>query len=264
MTFAVSRQWRIWWQLLKRDLYVFRSDSIDYMVNTLWWPIQGALAFGYVFPLMGVSTSYGAHILLTTVVYKCMYESYFQASTAVADINNTRSFDFIVTLPISAPMIAWKNVAYFVIRCFILCPPILIISKILLQDRFPLEKWNPLHSVVTLFTVALFFALFTIWLTGWVKNQMGFEHVWVRLLDTLSIWGGFWFPWQTLFAFNKTLAYFTLLNPFTLGTEALRNSFFGTDAALPFWPCIAGLLLESSLLAVIGYRRLKKRLDFVD
>ncbi len=265
MTLIFSRQWRIWWQLLKRDLYIFRSNYIDYLINTVLWPIQGAIAFGYVFPLMGMTEkTYGANILLATFIYKCLYESYFQASNTVADINGVRYADYVYTLPLSTKMIISKQVAYFIIRCFVLCTPILVISKLILQDRFPLDAWNPAYSLITFFSVALFFALFTIWLTGWVKDQMGFEHVWIRLFDILITWGGFWFTWTTLYNFAKPLAYITLFNPFTLGTEALRHSFFGPGSALPFWPCIFGLLAETAIIGVIGYRRLKRRIDFVD
>ena len=264
MNLILSPQWRTWWQLLRRDLHIFRSSGVDYFINTMLWPIQAAIAFGYIFPLMGVGESYGANIILATVVYKCMYESYFQSSEVVADLNGARSIDFMYTLPVSPKMIMLKNITYFIIKCFVLCAPIIAISKLILQDRFAMDQWNIAHSIIAFFCTALFFACFSVWLTGWVKNQIGFEHVWVRILDTLNLWGGFWFTWQTLYTFAKPLAYITLLNPFTLGLEAMRSSFFGPAIALPFWPCIGGLLLETAIMAIIGYRRLKKRLDFVD
>jgi len=263
MNFPTIRQWRILWQLLKRDLYIFRASYLDYMINTILWPVQAAVAFGYVFPLMGMDKNYGALIILATFVYKCLYESYFQSSNMVADINNLRSIDFIFTLPVTPWMIVLKNIVYFMIRCFALCAPILLISKAILQDRFPLDQWSPGLSLVAFFATTLFFALFTVWLAGWVKDQLAFEHVWVRFFDLLTTWGGFWFTWHTLYAFSPTLGYITLLNPFTLATEAIRASFFGLSSALAFWPCIGGLLLQAAMIGFIGYRKLKQRLDFV-
>ncbi len=264
MTLTFSKPLKVWWQLLQRDLYVFRKQYIDYLINTLLWPLQASIAFGYVFPLMGMAESYGASILLASVVYKCLYESYFQSSEAVADINNLRSIDFALTLPLPAWMLLSKNIAYFIIRSMLLGVPIIAIGKLVLQDRFPLDAWAPGLALVSFLATSIFFAVFTILLAATVRNQIAFEHAWVRCFDILITWGSYWFPWYVLYKFAPAIAYVTLLNPFTLATEAIRCSFMGPAGNLPFWPCIGGLALETIIIGFTGYKMLKRRLDFVD
>ncbi len=264
MTFTISRPLHIWWQLLKRDLHVFRGVYVDYLINTLLWPAQASLAFGYVFPLMGMPYTYGAFVLLASLVYKFLYESYFQASEVVADINNLRSIDFTLILPLPTWLLFAKNVAYFMIRSVLLGGPIILIGKLILQDRFPLGAWSPLYSFIIFLTASLFFALFSLLLIATVRNQIAFEHVWVRCFDVLTTWGSYYFPWHVLYQFSPPVAYITLANPFTLAAEGLRYSFLGRGHALSFWPCVGGLWIEIILVGIIAYKMLKQRLDFVD
>ena len=51
MTFTISKPLHIWWLLLKRDLYVFRKQYLEYLIDTLVWPAQAAVVFGYVYCL---------------------------------------------------------------------------------------------------------------------------------------------------------------------------------------------------------------------
>ena len=264
MSFTISKPIHTWFILLKRDLYVFRKQYLEYLIDTLVWPAQAAIVFGYVLPFMGMSVSFGAHILIATVASKCLFDAYFQASAAVADINNLRSIDFVLTLPLPVWMILVKNVAYFIIRALCLNVPLLIIGKLVLQDRFPLDSWSPGLSFIAILITSIFFSMFSLWLVAWIRDQVAFDHAWVRCFDVLILWGSYWFPWYKLHAFSPMVAYITLLNPFTLSIEALRHSFMGCAETLPFWPCIGGLVLETILLAAIGYKLLKRRLDFVD
>ncbi len=264
MTFTISKPLQIWWILLKRDLYVFRKQYLEYLIDTLVWPAQAAVVFGYVLPFMGMSIAFGAHILLATVAAKCLFDAYFQASAAVADINNLRSVDFVLTLPLPVWMVLVKNAAYFLVRAFCLNIPLIVTGKLVLQDRFPLGLWSPGLSLIAILATGIFFSMFSLILTAWVRDQVAFDHAWVRCFDVLILWGSYWFPWYKLHAFSPIIAYITLLNPFTLSIEAVRCSFLGSAETLRFWPCIGGLMLETVVLGAIGYKLLKRRLDFVD
>ncbi len=258
------QQLRVCWQLLKRDLYVFRGQYVDHVINSIIWPTQAAIMFGYIFPLMGMTALYGANVILATVVYKCLYEAYFQSSAMVADINNLRSVDFFLTLPLPTWLFLAKGVLYFTIKSCLLGFPILFFGKLILLDRFPLDLWAPCSSLLALLVACLFFGLFSILLIGTVRDQVAFEHAWVRCFDVLVMWGSFWIPWVVVHQFAPYASYLMALNPFTLATEALRCSFFGGGQTLPFWPCLGGLFLQALVVGFFAYRSLKKRLDFVD
>lgn len=261
--FSCSRALRVFWQLLRHELILFKRQSGNHTINALVWPIQASVIFGYIFPLMGMGIGYGAFVIIANVVFKCLYEAYLHASASVADLNSYRSLEFEFTLPIPAWAILLKNLTYFTIRCTALTVPSLIISKLILYDRFSLVNWHPGQTVIAFLMTCIFFGFFSTWLTGHVKNQMEFENIWVRVFDPMVNLGCYFFTWYTMHQFASWLAYICLLNPAALASEALRSSILGAADTLPFWPCIFGLTLQSAIMGILAYRAIKKRLDFV-
>ena len=261
--FVFPKTFYVFLRLLQRDLILFKRQYVDFTINAIVWPVQASIIFGYIFPLMGMNKGYGAFVIIANVVFKCLYEAYLQASMAVADLNSYRSIEFEYTLPLPAWAILAKYLSYFTIRCFALSIPSIAISKLILYDRFSLEQWNPFHTFISFFATCMFFGFFSIWLAGKIKNQMEFENVWVRCFDPMVNLGCYFFTWYTMHQFLPLLAYICLLNPVALASEALRSSFLGGVDVLPFWPCMAGLALQSILMGIVAYKAIKKRLDFV-
>ena len=157
---------KIFLRLLQRDLIVFKRDFFDYVINAIIWPTQMVVAFGYVMPLMGMNASYGAFLVAGNTMFKCLYESYFLASSAVADLNSHRSIEFEYTLPVPAWVILLKNVTYFLIRSFILNSIILTVSLIALSGTYDPSVINVTQFFIIFTISSVFFAFFSLWLTG--------------------------------------------------------------------------------------------------
>ena len=259
-----SNTFKIFLRLLQRDLRVFRHDIFDYIINAIIWPTQMVVAFGYIMPIMGMNPAYGAFLVGGNTMFKCLYESYFLASSAVADLNSHRSLEFEYTLPVPAWVILLKNATYFLIRSFVLNSVVLTVSLIALMNTYDPSIIN-IGQFFIIFTLSsIFFAFFSLWLTGWVRNQLAFENAWSRFFDPMMFWGCYWFSWKTLHSFLPGLAYACLANPITFAMESMRASMLGQQDYLPFWPCACIFAGLTVIMGAVAYLSMRKRLDFVD
>lgn len=263
MTNNIQRYLFIMLNLLWRDLTVFMRNFWHYFIDIIVWPLEAAIGFGYVLPLLGLGEDYGGLMVVSGLMWRCFYESFLHASVLVQDFNTNRYIEFEFSLPIPPLLVLIKKTIFFVIKNAFLSIPILIVGKLILQNRFDLSNFSILKFSLIFIISNIFFGFFCIWLTSWVKNQEAFEHAWTRLFEPMVFWGCYWFSWKTLYKFMPLVANLTLINPITLTIEATRASCFGQEGYLNFWLCLTVLLLEAALLGWYGIKRLQQRLDFV-
>ena len=93
--------------------------------------------------------------------------------------------------------------------------------------------------------------------------MMQIGNVWMRFIFPLYVFGGFQFTWYTLYNFSPRFAVLNLFNPMLYGIEGMRGAILGQQGYLPFWYCAGALVVLTALFFVVGYRRLKKQLDFI-
>ncbi len=254
---------KIFWNLLKTDLFLFKKTIKDKLINSFVWVIANLVISTYLLQSSGMSDSFGLFQAGSLIISMIGFELYTQVFVLISDLDGSKNISYYLTLPIPNWLLFLKYATFYFINNMFLCLAALPVIKLVLMNKivFSLINWPIFFVSVTMASV--FFAFFTLFLASIIKNVGEIENILMRILFPLWIFGGFQFSWKAALGISKFLGYLILISPYTYATEAIRSSMMNPSDFIPVWICFAVLSVMSLVAAYFGFRNLKNKLDFV-
>lgn len=251
------------YHLLKRDLRIFKEEFLGKLIDTSLLLFTTVVIFGYFLPAYGLKMDYGPFLLIGVIAGFGFFEVIGKVSVMIADLEGDRTILYTLMLPIPAWLvfvyiaISWAMISS--IMSLLMFP----LGKILLFSKFDLTKIN-LFELPLIFIISnLFFGFFALWLVSILKKMSSISHLFVRVINPMYSFGGWWYSWFTIYGISPILGYLHLINPLLYVMEGMRAATLGQKGYIPFWWSLAGLTLFTLVLAFDSIRRLQKRLDCV-
>ncbi len=249
--------------LIRRDLRIFKEEFWGKLIDTSLLLFTTVVIFGYFLPAYGLKTDYGPFLLIGVIAGFGFFEVIGKVGLMIADLEGDRTILYTLTLPIPS----WLVFVYIAVSWAILSSIMSILmfplGKLLLFSKFDLAKIN-LFKLPLIFIISnLFFGFFALWLVAILKKMSNLSHLFVRIINPMYSFGGWWYSWAAIYAISPILGYLHLVNPLLYVMEGMRAATLGQEGYLPFWYSLAGLTLFTIGFAWDAIRRLQKRLDCV-
>jgi len=253
--------WRIFYQLIKRDLLVFSRDYpgkfFDILITFTTWVV----VFGYLVPQMGSDTGYGLYIMVGAIASFGIFNIIGQAGVLITDIQGDRTIAYLLTLPISSNLVFFYRAISWSIQSFFITVPLYVVGKGLFWTQLDLSLVNWVQLGVALVTVNIFFGFFALWLVAMLHKVIDLNRVYFRFINPLFILGCYFYTWQSAYEISPWIGYVSLIDPFSYVMEISRAAILGPAGYIPFWISFAALWGFVVLLGMHATKRLKRILD---
>lgn len=251
------------YHLICRDLRVFKGEFWGKMINTSLLMFTTIVIFGYFLPSYGLESDYGSFLLIGVIAGFGFFEVMGKVSVMMADLEGDKSILYLLSLPIPS----WMVFSYFAISWAILSSLLSLLmfplGKILLFNEFSFSKFNLIELPLIFIMSNLFFGFFALWLSSILKNMSSLTHLFVRVINPMYSFGGWWYSYAAISKLYPSLGYMHLINPLLYVMEGMRAATLGQAGYLPFWTSFGALSAFTAFFAWDGIRRLQRRLDCV-
>ena len=254
---------KIFWELLKTDLIVFRKNFPGQLLDCIIWVTLTMLVATYVLPNLGMTKEYGILWLGAAIASWAIFESWPSIITFISDSDNNNHISYQLTLPIPSWAILIKRIAGYAINTAAMTMFILPLGKIVAFKNINLSNFSVVKFITIFFAVNIFASTFAHFLITLVPNLDRIGAAWIRVLFPLWFLGGANFPWHVIYKMNPIYAYISLLNPVVYMMEGCRAAVMGQANFLPVWGSVLALFGFTLFFGTITIFKLKKRLDFV-
>lgn len=254
---------KLFWQLLKADLLVFKQTIIGETINTFVWVFSTLVVATYIFPQLGMTKAYGAFYAVGIIASCSFWTIWESVSIFIADIQGDSTISYPLTLPLPSWLVVVKFASRYSIRAAIFSAMILPLCKLLLLDRLDLSNLSYFKFVAIFLVINFFIGFFSIFVSSIVKDMNHINQVGIRILFPMWFFGGTQFSWETIYSLSPRLAYMIFLNPLLYASEGIHAAVLGQKGYIPFWICIVMLWIFTIISGWLGIAKLKKRLDFV-
>lgn len=250
-------------QLMRKDLKQFRRNYPGRFFDTCFLFFTNILVFGYFMPQLGVSSAYGPFILMGAIASFGLFDIIAQVGEVLFDIEGDKKITFTLSLPVPYWVIFVQLAIKWAVNTMLLCLPLFLVGKLLLWKSFHLDQIHFFKLILIYPTVYLFFGFFSLWLSGVLKNIYNLSSLFLRVVNPLFMFGGYFFSWHASFELSPYVGYAILINPMIYAMEGMRSATLGQAGYLPFWNCFFALWVYILVLGLHAIFRLKKRLDCV-
>lgn len=245
------------------DLTIFRQLVIGRSIDLAIWSVLSLFVIGYIMPSFGLSNDFGLFQVGGIIATIGLFEIYPFIINLVLDFEGDRAIDYNLTLPASSLIVVIQKMVHFFITAVILTFILIPICKLSMWNKFDLMQVNYLKLVLAIIFANAFYASFVILVASIVPNMSRIGAVWMRLIFPMWFMGGYLHSWSSLKEVAPAIAYIDLFNPIIYVTESIRGAIIGPENFIHFWFCLAAMALATLICSIVGFYRLKKRLDFV-
>lgn len=253
---------RIFCALIARDLKVLKLRLYNLIIDGLILVSVNVLVFGYLLPLLGMSTNLIAPIFLgNSLSFFLASLGYSSATRLVYDLKFNRFIDYFLTLPLPKRWLVGYLISSFIIETAIVTLPLITLGIIGLGKNFGPINGNFIAFTIIYFFVLLFWALFFLGSAFNCDFQWFKSNMWARRIIPLFIFGSAFFTFKTVETIMPMLSKIMLLNPLTYLIEGLRVSLLGGTDYLSLSTCIIGIFVGILLMSVRLYYGIHKSLD---
>lgn len=254
---------RLFWQLMRKDLRGFRHTYVGKFFDTCFLFFTNVVVFGYFMPQLGMPASYGPFILIGAIASFGLFDIVSGVAELIFDIEGDRTITFTLAMPIPAWAVFSQFAVKWAFNTFLLCVPLFLVGKLILWDQFSLSGIDYGRLLLIYPTICLFFGFFSLWLTGVIKKINNLSSLFMRVINPLFMFGGYFFTWQASYELAHWIGYAVLANPMIYVMEGMRAAALGQEGYLPFWNCFFALWGFIIVLGLHGIFSLKKRLNCV-
>ena len=214
-------------------------------------------------PQLGIPSTYGAFILIGAITSFGLFDTVGQVGEMIFDMEGDRTITFTLSMPVPYWVVFGQIAIKWTINNLLLCTPLFFVGKILLWDQFDLTKIHYGKLILIFITTSLFFGFFSLWLTGVIQKIKNLASLFLRFINPIFMFGGYFFTWESSFALSPYIAYALLINPMIYAMEGMRAACLGQEGYLPFWYSLLALWIFNIVLGFHAMNRLKKRLDCI-
>lgn len=249
--------------LLAMELHVFRLVIVDRLINFSVWAITVVGVSGYILPLFGMPTSYGAFTAVGVLVSAGVFEGYGRVAELVLQLSEDRPIMYYATFPLAVYEMVGRIMLVNALRGAVLSSIILPLASLILGDRLSLAHMRVMPFCVMFIVVNLFLGSSAVWIASCVPNIAGLSNVWMRKVFPFWFLGGFQFTQAQLTAIFPAWAWLNFCNPILYATEGMRAAILGGEGYLNVWLCVAALFCFSCVFIMLGIRAIQRRLDLI-
>jgi len=254
---------RIFWQLMLKDLLQFKRVYISKLIDTTILFFTVVIVFGYFMTDVGVVSSYGVFIMIGAITSFALFDTVSHVGELIFDIEGDRKISYSLAMPIPYWVVFGQFAVKWALNNFLLGLPLFFIGKLLMWTKFDLTQINYGKFILIYTTNCLFFGFFSLWLTGVITNLKNLSSLYLRFINPIFMFGGYFYTWKSTLAISPTLGYFLLINPMMYTMEGIRAACLGQGEYISYWYCVGALWIYILLCALHSMRRLKRRLDCV-
>lgn len=251
------------WALLKTELLVYRQVVGAKFIDMAIWVILTMVVTSYILPFFGLKADFGVFQLGGVLAAVGLFEVYVSNVELIADYAGDRIINYYLTLPLPASLVIFTKALYYFLVYLSLTLLVFPIGKLCLWHQFDLSQVHYLKLGLAIITACSFYAGFVTWSSSVTPNMNKLGSVWSRFIFPMWFLGGFQFSWLAMYHTLPALAYLNLINPMLYVTEALRGALMGPTGYLNFWLCLLVIAGYATLGFIVGFRNLRRRLDFV-
>lgn len=261
MARALTTNFNVFWQLVKRDAYVLSFQLKSKLVDGAAIVALQVLVFGHLLPLAGMAPNLIAPTFIGTIIQLCITLGYGLSLRLLFDVEYNRFISYRLTLPLNKQWLFGVYIVNFMIEQLVTTIPLFSLGIIALGSSFVTVHTSPLLFVVVYFLSLFFMASLFLSFSLMYSFRWFFDNLWPRRLTPLLLFGGSFFPWKKVFAFSPTVGVLFLANPFTYVAEGLRATLIGGPDFLPIFVSIPMLLVGITVSWLLFSRGVSKRLD---
>ncbi|MCI5052638.1 MAG: hypothetical protein MRY21_05840 [Simkaniaceae bacterium] len=253
----------IFWQMLRRDMTIFFRDYIATLIDGLMMFITNLVVFAYFMPYMGMSDSYGLFIFVGALAIFGFFDTVGKVAEIIMDIEGSSFISYSLILPIHSTWVFIKIAVGWALRSMCMIAPMFLFGKLILWNRFDMMQVDYPKLILIFISLNLFYGFFSLWMTGMFNKISSVNHLWMRVINPMFMFGGYFFTWYSVFHAKPLIAKLILLNPVIYASEGMRAAIIGQSGFLPYWICIAALWGFTFAFGAHAIHRLKRHLDCV-
>ncbi len=248
---------------MRRDFAQFWRTYPGKFFDTCFLFFTNVVVFAYFMPKLGVPSTYGTFILIGAITSFGLFDTVGQVGEVIFDIEGDKTIAFILSLPIPSSVVFGQLAVKWAMSNLLLCTPLFLVGKLILWNSFELDKITLWQIFLIFPTVSLFFGVFGLWLSGVIQKIQSISSLFLRFINPIFMFGGYFFTWQSSLELSPYIAYPILINPMIYAMEGMRAACLGQQGYLPFWVCLLALWVYIIVLGTHGISKLRKRLDCI-
>lgn len=249
--------------LLLRDVKTFQQHILTRMIDACVWSGASLYVSQYLLPLFGINQAFGSFLITGNMAVWGLFEIGTNMSTLLTDLHGTNSMSYYLTLPMPTSLIFVRIVLIDAYKSLMPTIPMLLISKIILQDNFDLSSIYYGKLIITWIIAHILFGFFGLFISSFVTSIEYVTTIRQRILFPLWFLGCYQYTWHMLLQASPKLAYINLLNPVMYVMESMRSCTNTSQETLPYPLTMFIIICFTILFANLGISRFKKRLDCI-
>lgn len=250
--------------LLYKDITIYNKRWLSRAIDALFWAGSSLMVAHHIMPLFGITNKdYGAFTLLGNLAIWGLFEMLTSTAMFLGDLQGEKSISYYLSLPMPCTFVFIEQALASAYRSIASSILILPMGKLILGDILPLHTIHWPHLIIAFILINIFYGFFTILITAYISDLSSLSMIRSRIMFPLWFLGGFQFPWKMLHAVAPKLACINLCNPIIYIMDGIRSTALPAEQYLPYWTCMAMIILFSILCAYYGIQKLKLRLDCI-
>ena len=139
---SMFRYTKIFIELLKTDLFLFRQTFFNKIINCLIWVSTIVAITSYLMPAFGLSAAYGPFMAIGTVVSCSGFEVYPQLANFIADLEGDKTISYYLSLPIPNWLLLIKMATFSALNSFLISFFGFITCKLIIWQQLDLSIIN--------------------------------------------------------------------------------------------------------------------------
>ena len=255
--------WKVFFELLKRDLLIFKRDYVSKFIDMLVLFATNVIVFGYFMPGEGLSASYGPFLLIAAIGSFGLIEIVGKIALFLSDLEGERSISQLLIMPIPSYLVFVYMIVFWALSSMLLSAFLFPFGKLLLWSRFDLAAISYSKLLTIFFFSNLFFGSFALWLSSIIPSMSSLNAIWLRYVVPLWMFGTYFFSWHTAYTTHPTIGICLLINPIVYVIEGMRAACLGQAGYISYPICLSAILAYTLFLGMHAIHRIKKRLDCI-
>ena len=255
--------WPVFFQLIRKDLTVFRRSFWKKFVDTAILFITNVLAFGYFLQQEGAHEGYAAFFVVGAIASFGFVEIVGKVGIQLADMGGDRTIFHTLVMPIRSRMVFYYMGISWALTSILMSILLFPLGKLLVFTEWNLAGISWWRLPIMFVTANLFFGYFALWLTGILKNMTDLNQLWLRYIAPMWMFGGYVYSWQSAYDLSPIVGYISLINPMIYVMEGMRAATLGQAGYLPFWMSMLMLWIFITACSLHASRRLRQKLDCI-
>lgn len=258
-----STQLKTFWALFYKDVITFKSDYWRVTLDSLFWSTFVLTPALFFLPAMGMPQDFGRFLLVVIPFVWGIFDITTHCTDLISDITGEKTIQYQLTLPIKQWLVFFKIGIANAYRSFIGSLFILPIGALYIYFAKGLV-FSPkglLKYYFLLILTNIFCGFFGLFITSFMTKVADLRNIRMRIIFPMWFLAGFNNSWGLMHSVAPKMAYFSLLSPFVYVMEGARAALLGQDGFINYWVCLSVISVSTVFVAVVGIKRLQKRLD---